>query len=106
MKFLRHSAIILSIGFMLSSCGIDIVEPGLVTENSIEYEGRSGQKVGKSEYNVYLLGIFKGFNANRSIYKAAKNGDITNISTVDRRVSTGFLGGLITTSYVTEVRGN
>ncbi len=106
MKFLKHLAIILSLGFMLSSCGIDIVEPGLVTKNSIEYEGRSGQKVGKSKYNVYLLGLFRGFNANRSIYKAAQNGDIKNISTVDRRISTGFLGGIITTSYITEVRGN
>lgn len=106
MKLLKHFAVALSLGFLLSSCGIDVVSPGLVTENSIEYEGRSGQKVGKSSYNTYLFGIFRGFNANRSINKAAKNGDITKISTVDRRVSTGFLGGIIKTSYVTEVRGN
>jgi len=57
----------------ISSC--TAFKPGIVNENS-------SNKVGEASYTV-VLGIFRPMHADISIRKAAENGGITKISTVD-----------------------
>jgi uncharacterized lipoprotein YajG len=78
--------------WMLASCAASA--PLLVTDNT-------GQKLGKAEFSV-ILGIFRPMSADISIAKAAKNGGITKVATVDMVVK----GGLFKTTYTTVVTGN
>lgn len=76
----------------VTSCSIS--GPFLVTDNTNE-------KKGEASYTV-ILGIFRPKNVDISIKKAASNGDITKISTVDFRVKSKFFK----TTYTTVVTGN
>lgn len=83
------SLFILGIG--LSSCATYTM-PSMVTENEM------GEKVGRSSYTT-VLGI--SFDRSRSLAKAARNGNITKISTVDYEIENNFF----TATYTTVVTG-
>ena len=92
MKKLKY---ILSIGVtvaILASCSYS--RPVLVTDNVSE-------KKGISELTV-ILGIFRPMNADLSIRKAAENGGITKVATVDYKVEAKFFKR----TYKTIVTGN
>ncbi len=65
--------VIVSLVFLLQSCALSV--PGIVNDNKYE-------KVGEASYTV-VLGIFRPKHVDISIRKAAENGGITKISTVD-----------------------
>lgn len=95
MKILRNIVLIGAVA-MLSSCAVSgpaISPQALVTENPM------GQKEGIAETRIWL-GIWIG-NHDLSITKAAKNGNITKVATVDREIQGGFLN----TTYRTIVTG-
>lgn len=77
---------------LVASCSLS--KPVLVTDNP------AGEKKGVAEFSV-VLGIFRPMNADISIKKAAENGDITKVSTVDLRVESK----LFKTTYQTVVTG-
>ena len=77
---------------MMSSCSLTL--PVSATSNPV------GTKVGTAKATGYLGVLF--FNADASIQRAAKNGGITRISTVD--IKSGTILGLIVT-YETIVTG-
>lgn len=77
---------------MLASCSV--VLPVNATSNSV------GSKVGTATATGYFSVLF--FNQDASIQKAAKNGGITKISTVD--IKYGNILGIIVT-YETIVTG-
>lgn len=76
----------------LASCSVS--GPYLVTDNTAE-------KRGESSYSV-ILGIFRKKNCDASIKKAAENGGITKVATVDNRIESK----LFKTTYITVVTGN
>ena len=76
----------------MSSCTVGY--PVLTTDNAI------GSKVGESSYSV-VLGTFITKGGDASIQKAAANGDITKIATVDFVVK----GGLFKQTVSTVVTG-
>lgn len=95
MKFIRNITLFGVIVF-LSSCAVSgpqTVPSALVTKNDV------GTKEGVAERTIWL-GIWIG-NTDLSITKAAKNGKITKIATVDSEVESGFLK----TTYRTIVTG-
>mgnify|MGYP003635503224 CR=1 FL=1 len=95
MKLIRNLTFLGMIAF-LSSCSVSgpLTAPkALVTKNAV------GSKVGKAERKIWL-GIWLG-NTDLSITKAAKNGKITKIATVDAEIEGGFLS----TTYRTIVTG-
>ena len=84
---------VIAIGLIaMSSCSIS--GPILVTDNPNE-------KKGEASYTV-ILGIFRPKNADISIKKAAANGDITKVSTVDFRVKSK----IFKKTYTTVVTGS
>lgn len=83
--------IITAIVICLSSCSVSL--PFHVTDNAAEKTGEASVKV--------ILGFIRPMDADLSIQKAAKNGGITEISTVDQKVT----GGLFVTTYTTVVTG-
>tara|TARA_B100000795_G_scaffold250590_1_gene218900 strand:- start:218 stop:499 length:282 start_codon:yes stop_codon:yes gene_type:complete len=83
-------AFVLVAGF-LTSCAVS--SPLMVTSNAV------GTKTGTSSYKV-ILG-FKPMNADGGAIKAAKQGGITKIATVDQTVK----GGLFSTTVTTTVTG-
>lgn len=89
----KLKAIIITIflGVSLSSCAV-MVQPGMATGNPI------GEKTGKSSYTT-IFGI--ALNYDQGVAKAAQNGNIDKIATVDYKVETG----LFTTEYTTIVTG-
>ena len=75
MKKLKQFGLLLTVVAMISSCSI-ITPAGVgATSNPV------GSKVGKAKATIYL-GVLC-FNQDASVLKAAKNGGITKISTVD-----------------------
>ncbi|MAC96183.1 MAG: hypothetical protein CMC96_11855 [Flavobacteriales bacterium] len=95
MKFIRNITLFGVIVF-LSSCAVSgpqTVPAALVTKNDV------GTKEGVAERTIWL-GIWIG-NTDLSITKAAKNGKITKIATVDSEIESGFLK----TTYRTIVTG-
>jgi hypothetical protein len=82
----------LAITALMSSCSITM--PVNATSNPV------GSKVGRAKGMVFLHGL--AFGADASIKTAAKNGNITKISTVDIKYS-DILG--IVQSYETIVSG-
>lgn len=78
----------------MASCSVS--GPILVTDNP----GGKDAKKGEASYNV-ILGFIRPMNADISIKKAAENGKITKISTVDYKVK----GGLFKATYSTVVTG-
>jgi hypothetical protein len=81
------------VSLFLTSCALTL--PVTATSNQV------GDKVGMSKAQGYLG--FLWFDQDASIQKAAKNGGITTISTVDIK-STNLLGIIMT--YETIVTGN
>ena len=63
-------------------------------------EGKVGSKVGESSYKT-LFGLVISNGGDASIQKAAKNGGITKVATIDRKVEAGFF----TVKYITIVTG-
>ncbi len=92
MKNIVKISVVLCLLATMVSCSIS--GPILVTDNKNE-------KRGTASYSV-VLGIFRPKNADISIRKAAENGDITKVSTVDFKVESK----LFKTTYTTVVTGN
>lgn len=92
MQKIKSLILIVIFGIGLASCSITYKLPSMTTENEM------GEKKGEASYTLFL-GI--GFDRDRSVAEAAKNGNITKISTVDYKIETGFL----TTTYSTVVTG-
>jgi hypothetical protein len=86
-------AMVVSIGLLVVGC-TSLNAPVAVTTNAI------GAKVGQSSGSVYL-GLFGA--ADYGVQKAAQNGGITRVATVDTQVKQ-FLGALVVT-YTTTVTG-
>jgi len=82
------------VGTVLTMASCSISRPVLVTDNASEKEGTA-------EFSS-ILGIFRPMEADVSIKKAAANGGITRVATVDFRIE----GGLFKTTYKTIVTGN
>lgn len=74
--------------FALASCAT--ITPITATSNPV------GSKVGEASAS-YLFGAFQLGNADMGIQKAAKNGGIKLISTVDQKVSSGLFVTKVTT---------
>lgn len=91
MKFLKYTIALVAVATIFTSCSIS--GPILVTDNE-------SQKKGVAEFDV-ILGIFRPMKADISIAKAAKNGGITEVSTVDYEVESKFFK----TTYKTIVTG-
>jgi hypothetical protein len=85
--------VVIAIGLIVMT-GCSISGPILVTDNPNE-------KKGEASYTV-ILGIFRPKNVDISIKKAAANGDITKISTVDFRVKSK----IFKKTYTTVVTGS
>lgn len=79
---------------LLTMVSCSISGPILVTDNE-------NTKKGTASYSVFL-GIFRPKDADVSIAKAARNGDITRVSSVDWKVESK----LFRTTYTTVVTGN
>jgi hypothetical protein len=95
MKLVRNISLF-GIVIFLSSCAVSgpqTVPSALVTTNDV------GSKEGVAEKTIWL-GIWIG-NSDLSITKAANNGKITKVATVDSEVDAGFLK----TTYRTIVTG-
>jgi hypothetical protein len=69
--------------FIMSITACSVSGPLFVTDNP------DGGKVGKSSYRVLFGFALDGGDA--SIKKAAENGGITKISTVDQKIESGLL---------------
>jgi len=69
--------------FIMSITACSVSGPLFVTDN------QDGGKVGKSSYRVLFGFALDGGDA--SIKKAAENGGITKISTVDQKIESGLL---------------
>jgi hypothetical protein len=91
MKKIFNIIIVAAMGLSLAAC--TTVIPGMATRNSI------GTKVGTAERTVFL-GLAFG-HTDLGIEKAAKNGGITKVATVDRSIT----GGLFSKTYKTIVTG-
>ena len=92
-KKIKTLAIVTIAGLMMSGCALTL--PVTATSNAV------GMKVGTAKATGYLGVLFFGQDA--SVQKAAKNGGITKISTVDIK-QTSILGLLVT--YETIVTGD
>lgn len=92
MKKVKTIFALLAVVAMMSSCALTL--PVNATSNPV------GEKVGTAKATGYLGAIF--FDADASIRTAAKNGGITQISTVDIK-QTSLLNLIVT--YETIVTG-
>jgi starvation-inducible outer membrane lipoprotein len=90
---MKKAFLIVSVALLLSSCAITL--PVNATSNEV------GSKVGMSKATGYLNVLW--FDQDASIQKAAKQGGITKISTVDLK-QTNMLG--IIQTYECIVTGN
>ena len=89
MNKIKNLIIVLAAGLMLTSCSAKFTYPSMVTENPV------GEKVGKSSYDVIGIPLLANFpwicfNRDRGVAKAAKNGDIDKIATVDFQIEQNF----------------
>ena len=75
---------------LLALVGCSTTLPVNATSNPV------GTKVGEST-GMYLLNFIPMFGADAGIQKAAKDGNITNISTVDQKATCYFLWTNVTT---------
>ena len=76
--------------FVLVGC-MTVVEPFAVTSNEL------GSKVGEASAKFLFGYLPLSFNMDLGIQKAAQNGGITKISTVDVKAKQGFLVTTIST---------
>ena len=91
MRKIKNTLAIVAAAATLASCSFTY--PGYVTANPV------GSKVGEASRKVFL-GLAFG-TTDLSIEKAAKNGGITKVATVDYKVT----GSLFSTTYTTIVSG-
>lgn len=94
MKNITKTIAAFAIAISMASCSVS--GPLVITDNP----GGKSAKTGEASYKV-ILGIFRPMNADVSIQKAAKNGKITKVSSVDYKIK----GGLFTKTYSTVVTG-
>lgn len=92
MKILKITFALLALVVVTASCSVS--RPLLITDNE-------STKEGVAEFDV-ILGIFRPKDADISIETAAKNGDITRVSSVDYKIESKFFK----TTYKTIVTGN
>lgn len=92
MKKIKYILSMALVSLVISSCSVS--SPILVTDNVSEKEG-------VAEYSV-ILGFIRPMEADVSIKKAAENGGITKVSTVDFSVESKFFK----TTYKTIVTGS
>lgn len=92
LKTFKSVALVIASSALLSSCALTL--PVTATSNPV------GSKVGTATATGYLGFLF--FSQDASIQKAAKNGNITKISTVDIK-QTSILNLIVT--YETIVTG-
>lgn len=76
------------LAFLFTSCATTV--PVCATSNEV------GSKVGEAT-GTYLFGVMPLGNIDVSIKKAAENGGITKISTVDQKTASGLFTTKITT---------
>lgn len=81
----------LAFALFLTSCSMS--SPGMATRNPV------GNKIGVASANYFLS--IPPFKADLSIKKAAENGGITKVATVDYKVE----GKIFSTTYSTIVTG-
>lgn len=74
----------------LNACSVTSRYPGFVTDNP------AGEKEGRASYRI-LMGAFILDGGNGSIQKAAEEGGISKISTVDYETKSGLFISKITT---------
>jgi len=91
-NLIKYTFITLISGALLSACAAG--GPFTATDNPV------GSKVGEASYKV-ILGIFITDKGDASLKRAAQNGGISKIATVDTRVKAGFF----TVKYTTIVTG-
>ena len=91
-KFIRNLVIVMTVTLFMSGCALTL--PVTATSNPV------GAKVGTAKATGFLGVLF--FDEDASIQTAAKNGGITQISTVDIK-HTNVLGIVVT--YETIVTG-
>lgn len=91
MKKIFKTLSIVAVAVAITSCSYTY--PGMATANPV------GTKVGEASKKVFL-GIMIG-TTDLSLEKAAKNGGITKIATVDYKIT----GGLFSKTYTTIVSG-
>ena len=94
MKNITKTIAAFAVALTMASCSVS--GPILITDNP----GGKEAKRGEASYNV-ILGFIRPMNADISIKKAAENGKITKISSVDYKVK----GGLFKATYSTVVTG-
>lgn len=80
---------------LLTMVSCSVSGPFLITDNESD-------KKGTASFSVYF-GIFRPMDVDVSIAKAARNGDITRVSSVDYKVQRKFI---IKKIYTTTVTGN
>ena len=90
-RIISKISMIVLAGVVLTSCAVS--SPLMVTSNKV------GTKTGEASYKV-IFGIAP-LNADAGAIKAAKNGKITKIATVDQTIK----GGLFTATVTTVVTG-
>lgn len=91
MRKIKGLIFLFILGIGMSSCATYTL-PSMVTENEM------GEKVGRSSYTT-ILGI--SFDRDRGLAEAARNGNISKISTVDFEIEDNFF----TKTYTTVVTG-
>lgn len=92
MKKIKNIVVLGIVAIFLTACSVSY--PVLVTDNPV------GTKVGKASYDV-KFGFIVPMDADVGIERAAEDGGITRIATVDFKVT----GSLFTTTYTTIVTG-
>lgn len=92
MKNILKIGVVASVLLTMASCSIS--GPVLLTDNE-------NTKRGEASYSV-ILGIFRPMEADISIAKAAQNGGIKKVASVDYKVESK----LFKTTYTTVVTGN
>jgi hypothetical protein len=86
-----YKLLVIAIVFVMTSCSVS--GPLLVTDNTYV-------KKGEASYSV-ILGFIRPMDADISIKKAAENGGITKVATVDMKIQ----AKLFKTTYTTIVTG-
>lgn len=89
----KYIKTIFAVAVLFAATACSMSSPGMVTDNPAEKTGTASAK--------YILGIFGPKDADLSIVKAAKKGGITEVSTVDFKIT----GGLFSKTYTTTVTG-
>ena len=87
---MKKTLVVLALVFAFVLVGCTTVSPLAATSNNL------GSKVGEAE-GTYLFGTLPLGNLDMGIQKAAQNGGITKISTVDVKTKVGIFTTKVTT---------